>query len=538
MDNDQNLLTFVHSITIAARPFPLHLVKMHLSFSWNRISMDIHFFLCPFNRLIMRKCWSRPRRLMNIPNISHSETLQNVSLPIFWVMLIEQTFNLLLFYVLVDFRIRWIIRPKMGGQFIDEEMNILHINTLFRLFALRMLRCLLTFPMSFCRNWKILLMCWWFVVDATGTCPLVLLVSQCFLSSLCVWRNLPPAVSRGLRNSWCWTNEESDSIHLVKKLRSSLFSVSYLIWNFGVQINSIEQPIKNNSVSPGNLFYRWTLAFDYHLHYSLRRMCVCGICDNWLTFSDTRTNLMNFVSRLSQVLLQWMTKKFRWLTIECQSNTCNKQLTVRIWHSKAHYQYETKQNCRAWLEFSFDSSSVCLSWRGATGFPVLKDPWFQKVCFGGNEMGDLHFQTHGRMPEFTWQMFTEFQSAWNIILVFRIFLSIAWSLWGFLFVVVNLFRLWHGMREKTIALFVSHLCPLFSKCWRVMTDWICMTLPWNIVHVPSTENTLPLSSQRKGFFPYDSWWLIYFPQHWSDIWSVWVLILWSIWIFTTILNLE
>ena len=56
-----------------------------------------------------------------------------------------------------------------------------------------MLRRLLTFTISFCRNWKILLMSWWFVysmfllsgVDAASF--LVPLELKCFLSLLCVW---------------------------------------------------------------------------------------------------------------------------------------------------------------------------------------------------------------------------------------------------------------------------------------------------------------------------------------------------------------
>ena len=35
--------------------------------------------------------------------------------------------------------------------------------------------------------------------------------------------------------------------------------------NLGVQIDSIKQPIKSNSVGPGNMSHRWTSAFHYHL---------------------------------------------------------------------------------------------------------------------------------------------------------------------------------------------------------------------------------------------------------------------------------
>ena len=38
--------------------------------------------------------------------------------------------------------------------------------------------------------------------------------------------------------------------------------------DLGVQIDSIEQPIKSNSVGPGNMSHRWTSAFHYHLDNS------------------------------------------------------------------------------------------------------------------------------------------------------------------------------------------------------------------------------------------------------------------------------
>ena len=38
--------------------------------------------------------------------------------------------------------------------------------------------------------------------------------------------------------------------------------------DFGVQINSIEQPIKSNSVGPGNMPHCRTSAFNDHLDYS------------------------------------------------------------------------------------------------------------------------------------------------------------------------------------------------------------------------------------------------------------------------------
>ena len=35
--------------------------------------------------------------------------------------------------------------------------------------------------------------------------------------------------------------------------------------NLGVQIDSIKQPIKSNSVGPGNMSHCWTSAFHYDL---------------------------------------------------------------------------------------------------------------------------------------------------------------------------------------------------------------------------------------------------------------------------------
>ena len=35
--------------------------------------------------------------------------------------------------------------------------------------------------------------------------------------------------------------------------------------NLGIKINSIKQPVKSNSVGPGNMSHRRTSAFYYHL---------------------------------------------------------------------------------------------------------------------------------------------------------------------------------------------------------------------------------------------------------------------------------
>ena len=43
----------------------------------------------------------------------------------------------------------------------------------------------------------------------------------------------------------------------------------YLIWDFGVQIDSIEQPIKSNSVSPGDMSHCRASSFTDHLDHCL-----------------------------------------------------------------------------------------------------------------------------------------------------------------------------------------------------------------------------------------------------------------------------
>ena len=47
-----------------------------------------------------------------------------------------------------------------------------------------------------------------------------------------------------------------------------VFGVDVFDLDFGVQINSIEQPIKSNSVSSGNVSHGRTSAFHNHFNYS------------------------------------------------------------------------------------------------------------------------------------------------------------------------------------------------------------------------------------------------------------------------------
>ena len=44
-----------------------------------------------------------------------------------------------------------------------------------------------------------------------------------------------------------------------------ILGVNIFDLNLGIKINSILQPIKSNSVGPGNMSHRWTSAFHYHL---------------------------------------------------------------------------------------------------------------------------------------------------------------------------------------------------------------------------------------------------------------------------------
>ena len=46
-----------------------------------------------------------------------------------------------------------------------------------------------------------------------------------------------------------------------------VFGVDVFDLDFGIQINPIKQPIKSNSVSPGNMSHCWTSAFHDHLDH-------------------------------------------------------------------------------------------------------------------------------------------------------------------------------------------------------------------------------------------------------------------------------
>ena len=62
----------------------------------------------------------------------------------------------------------------------------------------------------------------------------------------------------------------------VKMSASWFFGVDVFDLDFGFQIHSIEQPIKSNSVGPGNMSHCRTSAFNNHLDYSfIPRFFVC-----------------------------------------------------------------------------------------------------------------------------------------------------------------------------------------------------------------------------------------------------------------------
>ena len=47
-----------------------------------------------------------------------------------------------------------------------------------------------------------------------------------------------------------------------------VFGVDVFDLDFGIQIDSIEQPIQSNSVGSGYVSHRWTSSFDDHLDHS------------------------------------------------------------------------------------------------------------------------------------------------------------------------------------------------------------------------------------------------------------------------------
>ena len=67
-------------------------------------------------------------------------------------------------------------------------------------------------------------------------------------------------------NGWCWTNTKDDSIHHVWNFTLSV-CLRLLDLDLGVQIDSIKQPIKSNSVGSGNMSHcRASLLYDHLDH--------------------------------------------------------------------------------------------------------------------------------------------------------------------------------------------------------------------------------------------------------------------------------
>ena len=92
----------------------------------------------------------------------------------------------------------------------------------------------------------------------------------------------------------------------------------------------------------------------------------------------------------------------------------------------------------------------------------------------------------------------------------------------------------HGRREKTIALFVSDLCPSFH--WRVGHDWNCINLLWRIVHVPSIEKHSLTFISPQALFPF--WLSVTDPRSTPSfrILKFQFLIIWSLWSFAAVFD--
>ena len=107
-----------------------------------------------------------------------------------------------------------------------------------------------------------------------------------------------------------------------------VFCVNVFDLNLGVQIDSVKQQIKSNSVGSGYMSHCWTSAFDDH-----------------------------FESRLRYP----------------QKYTASRQIG-KTSRSTGHSQHRSDQNCRAGLELWFCFGCACLMWCYATSFLVL-DLW-------------------------------------------------------------------------------------------------------------------------------------------------------------------
>ena len=89
------------------------------------------------------------------------------------------------------------------------------------------------------------------------------------------------------------------------RMSASWFLVStHLIWIFGVQVNSVKQPIKRNAVGSSHVSHRWTSTFDAQFderfttfahvqqRLALRKMCVCGDMVHMWQLTNTSVSLL------------------------------------------------------------------------------------------------------------------------------------------------------------------------------------------------------------------------------------------------------
>ena len=71
-----------------------------------------------------------------------------------------------------------------------------------------------------------------------------------------------------------------------------VFGVTSPNLNLGVQIDSVKQPIKRNSVGSWHMSHCWTPAFDYHLDHGFIVLEHVQH-SNWLRKSDIRRHIIN-----------------------------------------------------------------------------------------------------------------------------------------------------------------------------------------------------------------------------------------------------
>ena len=85
-----------------------------------------------------------------------------------------------------------------------------------------------------------------------------------------------------------WFQASRVKLNLVNKYQDGFFGVNIFDLDFCVQVDSVNQPIKRNSVGSGHVSHCRTSAFRNHLEYrfivfnnvklgaKVRRFCVCG----------------------------------------------------------------------------------------------------------------------------------------------------------------------------------------------------------------------------------------------------------------------